>query len=198
MTVQLPGLADPVHDAQTSFRALLDALSHPGQPRTIPPFLTPPRDLNPACAIACLTLLDLETEVWLSPEFPSEVGRWLVFHSGCRWGTDPGTADFALIRDIAELPDLTQFNPGTAEEPETAATLLIQVPSLQGGEAVTLTGPGILGEQNINLPVSAQFWVQWRENVRQYPQGIDIFFFSDREVVGLPRTAQLKPSEGER
>lgn len=198
MTVQLPGLADRVHDAQTSFRALLDALSHPGQPQTIEPFLTPPGDLNPACAIAGLTLLDLETEVWLSPEFPPEVGRWLVFHSGCRLGSEPGTADFAIIRDIAELPDLSQFNPGTAEEPETAATLLIQVPSLRGGEAVTLTGPGILGECRIDLPVPPKFWVQWRENVRQYPQGIDIFLFSDREVVGLPRTAQLKPSEGER
>ncbi|MEO0870280.1 MAG: phosphonate C-P lyase system protein PhnH, partial [Cyanobacteria bacterium J06642_11] len=46
-----------VHDAQKTFRALLDALARPGIAQTTVSLLSP-SGLESGCAAACLTLLD--------------------------------------------------------------------------------------------------------------------------------------------
>ena len=76
MLTQLPGFADPVHDSQQTFRALLDALAQPGLYQTTVA-VAPPAGLTPSCAAAALTLLDLETTVWLQPGLPQAVPDWL-------------------------------------------------------------------------------------------------------------------------
>ena len=101
-TTQLPGFKDPVHEAQQTFRALLDALARPGMAQTTAA-VTPPAGLTSGCAAACLTLLDLETVVWLQPEISAPAKSWLLFHTGCRFTEQPQSADFALISTIATI-----------------------------------------------------------------------------------------------
>lgn len=191
---QLPGFQNRVHDAQQTFRALLKALSHPGTPQPIFAQLQPPQGLTSACAAACLTLLDLETEVWLSPELDLAIQNWLQFHTGCRVSNHPQRANFALIQNTAQMPPLSSFNWGSAEQPERSTTLLIQLEKLDGGQSVELAGPGIAGTQEMTLPIPASFWQMWTENQSSYPLGVDIFFCVDHEVIGLPRSThcQLK------
>jgi alpha-D-ribose 1-methylphosphonate 5-triphosphate synthase subunit PhnH len=191
MMTQLPGFSDPVHDAQNTFRALLNALSHPGKPHVISATLTPPVGLIPACGAACLTLFDLETWVWLSPAFQTDVKAWLQFHTGCRFTPHPQSAHFAILPDMDAKFSLDHFNMGTAEQPEQSTTLLIQLQTLMGGQSVLLKGPGIQDQQGINLPLPDEFWQEWHKNTQNYPLGIDIFFISQNQVIGLPRTAQL-------
>ena len=155
-TTQLPGFQDPVHEAQQTFRALLDALARPGMAQTTAA-VTPPAGLTSGCAAACLTLLDLETVVWLQPEISAPAKSWLLFHTGCRFTEQPQSADFALISTIATMPPLDQFNWGTAAYPEASTSLLVQLPSLQGPQAVTLSGPGILASITIQTPLSQDF-----------------------------------------
>ena len=190
----LPGFSDPVHDSQRTFRALLDALARPGIIQSTPS-LTAPSELTSSCASACLTLLDLETSVWLQPCLPESVRSWLLFHTGCRFTTDPNTADFAIIVDVESAPDLDQFGYGTPEYPEASTSLLMQIPSMEGGPEVTLKGPGILEEIAIAPPLAAEFWQQWQEMTPEYPLGLDIWFFADEQILGLPRTSRLS-SEG--
>ena len=186
---QYPGFSDPVHEAQTTFRALLTALSHPGLIQPIITPLTPPSGLTAACAAACLSLFDLETMVWLSPNIDPEIQAWLQFHTGCPLTGDSQVANFAVIPNINQ-PNLTQFNLGTAEQPERSTTLLIQLPTLTGGKTIQLKGPGIADQQTVDLPVPESFWQQWQDNIQNYPLGIDIFFLSQDAVIGLPRTTQ--------
>ena len=190
MVLSLPGFQDAVHETQMTFRTLLEALAHPGCSCTIPTSITPPKGMFAACAAACLTLLDLETQVWLQPGL--EIESWLRFHTGCRFATDLQQANFAVIWDVARSPNLQAFHPGTPEYPEASTTLLIQVGRVVDGEAVVLQGPGILGERAIAPQLPAQFWQQWTSNHRAYPLGVDVFLFDQTHVIGLPRSIDIK------
>ncbi|TVQ21590.1 MAG: phosphonate C-P lyase system protein PhnH [Leptolyngbya sp. DLM2.Bin15] len=190
LTTQLPGFKDPVHGAQQTFRALLDALARPGILQTTAS-LTPPEGLKPSCAAACLTLLDLETTVWLQPGISESVRSWLLFHTGCRFTTEPQTADFAVINDVETMPRLDEFNWGTAEYPEASTSLLIQLPALQGTGSAVLQGPGILDTITIPAPLHTDFWRQWQEMTANYPLGLDAWCFAEQQVLGLPRTAHI-------
>lgn len=184
------GFQDAVHEAQASFRTLLEALAHPGRACSMTLSITPLGKMSPACAAACLTLLDLETQVWLQPEL--EIESWLRFHTGCQFTQDLRQANFAVIWNVARLPDLQDFNPGVAEYPEASTTLLIQVEDLVNGEAVVLQGPGILGEKTVAPQLPAKFWQQWINNHHAYPLGVDVFLFDQTHVMGLPRSAGIK------
>ncbi|HEY9621315.1 MAG TPA: phosphonate C-P lyase system protein PhnH [Crinalium sp.] len=190
MITLLPGFQNAVHDAQTTFRALLEALAHPGRSCPIPLTTTPPPGITSAFAAACLTLLDLETQVWLQPG--SDIESWLRFHTGCRFTNEPQQANFAVIWEADRLPSLQAFNSGTAEYPESSTTLLIQVERLVGGETVVLQGPGILGERAIAPRLPTQFWQQWSSNHHTYPLGVDVFLFDQTHVMGLPRTIAIQ------
>ncbi len=191
MITQLPGFQGAVHDGQRTFRALLNALARPGLVQTTA-VLTPPEGLVPSCAAATLTLLDLETTLWLQVGIPEAVRSWLLFHTGCRFTPDPHRADFALITDLATAPALTEFNFGNAEYPEASTTLLMQLPTLAGGAPVSLQGPGIQGAITVDLPVGDEFWLQWQAMGDRYPLGIDAWCFAGEQVVGLPRTSRLR------
>ncbi len=190
MVTQLTGFTDTAHDAQTTFRALLNALARPGMVQTTS-VLTPPIGLEPGCAAACLTLLDLETVVWLQPGLSKDVRSWLLFHTGCRFTDEPRAANFALIWQMATAPELAEFSWGTVEYPEASTSLLVQLPELTGGETVTLQGPGILPETNVSLPLPPAFWHQWQTLTAEYPLGLDCWYFARNQVIGLPRTAKL-------
>ncbi|MBD2562184.1 MULTISPECIES: phosphonate C-P lyase system protein PhnH [Nostoc] len=186
----LPGFQDLIHDGQRTFRALLDANARPGIAYQITADMSVPLCLTPACGAACLTLLDLDVVVWLQPSFADQVRAWLLFHTGCRFTQYPEKADFALIQDLAALPELSIFNWGTAEKPEASTTLLVQVESFEMGQPVILTGPGVLDQQAIAPTLPAHFWDFWMQNHQAYPQGVDVFLFTQYAVMGLPRTAK--------
>ncbi|MGD1909596.1 MAG: phosphonate C-P lyase system protein PhnH [Rivularia sp. (in: cyanobacteria)] len=193
MITQLPGFFNPVHDAQNTFRALLAAMAEPGKLFELSIINnTKMSDVKPAYAAACLTLLDLETQVWLQSGFSKEFKAWLLFHAGCNFVSTPNFADFALIHDVEALPELSNFCLGTAEQPEASTTLLIPVVSWEGGESVELIGPGILGNRRISPKLPTHFWDCWKANHQAYPQGVDVFFFADDEVMGLPRTVSVR------
>ncbi len=192
MITKLPGFSDIVDDSQTTVRALLNALSYPGKQQQININLTPPSDLNIGCAAACLTMLDLETKVWLSSDFEQDVKAWLLFHTGCSFTDNSQDADFAIIKHINAIPKFSNFYHGTAEEPEKSTTLFVQGLDLELGEKVILTGPGILGETTISISGLPEFFYsEWETNVKSYPLGIDIFFFVKNTVIGLPRTTKI-------
>ncbi|MEM6596793.1 MAG: phosphonate C-P lyase system protein PhnH [Cyanobacteria bacterium P01_D01_bin.36] len=193
-TTTLPGFANLTNDSQQTFRALLTALAEPGKQLKVPARLAVPKGLTPACGAACLTLIDFETVVWLSPTLPSAVKDWLRFHTGCTFTTKPAQATFAVISDGEALP-LTQFSWGSAEMPEAGATLLIQVQHLQTDNTVLLSGPGILESRRVSPAVSPSFWQMWQQNHAAYPRGVDCFLFSEHQVMGLPRSTQVQLKE---
>lgn len=193
-TATLPGFADPVHDAQRSFRALLDALARPGRIHRLP---APPRalpGLGPAAAALALTLVDFETPVWLAPSCVPAAG-FLRFHCGCPIVTEPEQAAFAFAGGFAELPALERFALGTEEEPERAATLVVEAAALGEGGALRLRGPGIAGECRVRIAGLDDEWLAARAALHAlYPRGLDLFVTCAERVCGLPRTTRIDPA----
>lgn len=194
MTYLFPGLADPVFDAQRVFRAVLDALAHPGRIVAVGDGLQPPPPLGAAAAAILLTLADADTNVWLddaagTPELAAHLG----FHCGCPRVSQPGEARFAVIADPAAMPPLSAFDQGTASYPDRSATLIIEVAALEGGRPWTLAGPGIKDRAVFapqGLPQSFPGWLT--DNRARFPMGVDLLFTCADRLAALARTTRLE------
>ena len=194
-----PGFDDPVLESQSVFRALLDAMARPGRPEEIAPALEVPAPLRPLAAAVCLTLLDVDTPLWLdAPARASEsLRRFLAFHCGCPLTEDPAVAAFALITDPQAMPPLGAFGQGSAEYPDRSTTLVVQVETL--GEALSedggtvLRGPGIEGSRRFHAaPLPPGFWAQAQANRAGFPRGVDVVFAAPDRLAALPRSTRLE------
>lgn len=188
------GFADPVLGAQGAFRAIMDALANPGQPQSIGNDLHHAAGLAPELAAIALTLCDHDTNLWLDPALAASdaIVAWLRFQTAAPLVSDPAHADFALVSDAAELSPLERFALGSAEYPDRSTTIAVASPSLAGGPALTLRGPGIKDSRIISpsgLP--ADFLIQWTTNRALFPRGVDLLLVADRQVIGLPRTTRI-------
>ena len=113
-TIALPGFADPVGEAQATFRAVLDAMARPGRLHTVGERLTAPAPLDQATAAVLLTLVDNETPLWLDAA-ATPARDWLAFHCGAAIIEAPERAAFAVA---LSMPDLAALPIGTHEAPE--------------------------------------------------------------------------------
>lgn len=190
----LPAWDDPVHAAQSTFRAVLKALSEPGKTQPVAPAIAGPSPLMPATTSVLLALADHDTPVWLDHGAARHaVAAYLRFHCGCPLTADATAAAFAVITDLSQPLDFGRFAQGSPEYPDRSTTLLIQVPDLHTGPMRALRGPGIettLVFAAAGLP--ADFTAQWRRNAARFPLGVDVLFCCGDTIAGLPRTTDLR------
>lgn len=192
-TALAAGFTDPVFEAQTAFRAAMDALSRPGTPALYTPALAPPAPLTPAAAGIALALLDFEVRFWLAPSLDKrDVGTFLRFHTGATAVETASEADFALL-DLARDPfDLAIFKPGEPAYPDRSTTVLALVDSVETGGGLSLAGPGIRSVNPLGVaPLPDDFAVIWQANTARYPLGVDMIFAAPGAVLGLPRSTRI-------
>jgi len=186
--IDLPGFADPVGEAQASFRAVLDAMSRPGTLHAVGGGLTPPAPLDPATAAVLLTLVDGETALAMDGAF-APAAPWIAFHCGTAPDAPAATAEFVLA---AALPVLAGLPSGTDEEPESSATIILQVPALGRGREYAIAGPGLARPARFpaeGLP--ADFVARWAANHALYPRGIDLILCAGTTLAALPRSLRI-------
>ena len=188
-----PGFARPVFDAQAVFRAVLDALARPGLPRDLVADLAPPSPLTPELAAVALALADPDAPLWLDAALASSpaVMGYLRFHTGARIMADPAEAAFALVSDPSGHVPLNGLATGTDEYPDRSATLVVAVAGLDGGPALTLSGPGIRGTVDVAAdPLPANLVEVLRANAASFPRGLDVLLVSAGRVIGIPRSSR--------
>lgn len=187
------GFADPVFQSQGAFRALLAALSEPGLAGDIGVSVEPPTGLEPATAVALLTLADYETPIWLPATLrDGPAGAWLRFHCGAALVDDPARAAFAVIDGAITEPLLSAFNAGDDQFPDRSTTVLVQCAGFEGGEALALEGPGIPGRRSIApIGLRAGFWREVADNAALYPLGVDLLLVHGAQALGLPRSTEV-------
>ncbi len=191
-----PGFKDPVFDAQTQFRNILTAMSHPGQVVALNTGLEPPAPLSSAAAAVALTLVDFETPVWLDASMSNEaVTAFLRFHTGCPVAGGAEEARFAFIADGATPLDPTRFDLGTDEYPDLGATVVVQVPSLaQGADSGTeFSGPGIEDKTYVEIGgLADDFWAERNAICELFPRGLDILFTCGDTLCAVPRSTKVE------
>jgi alpha-D-ribose 1-methylphosphonate 5-triphosphate synthase subunit PhnH len=189
MSIDLPGFADPVLDSQACFRAVLDAMARPGTRRAAGVGLTPPPPLQKAAAAVLLTLVDAETPLHVAPNF-APAQDWIGFHCGAVAAASPGAAAFILADT---LPDLAALPAGSDEQPDTSATLILQVSALGSGRQLRLSGPGLQVPATLEVTgLPDNFAALWAANHALYPRGIDILLCSGTTLAALPRSVRVE------
>ena len=183
-----PGFADPVGDAQSCFRTVLDAMAHPGRVGRVGG-VVPPSPLGAATAAVLLSLVDHETRLWLDPGSAGAAG-WIAFHTGAPRVSAMAEASFVLALD---LPALSALNPGGHETPEASTTVILQVASLSVGRRYRLSGPGLREPALFTADgLPADFVTQWRANRALFPLGVDLILCAGNDLAALPRTVTIE------
>ena len=188
-TIALPGFADPVGEAQATFRVVLDAMARPGKLHQVGERLTAPAPLDPATAAVLLTLVDNETPLWLDGT-AAAARDWLAFHCGAAIVETPDRSAFAVA---LSLPDLAALPAGTHEAPEDSATLILQTAALGAGARYRLSGPGLREPTLLaagGLPTD--FATLWQRNHALYPRGVDIILCAGSTLTALPRSVSIE------
>ena len=194
-----PGFADPVHDSQKTFRAVLAAMSRPGTAAPLPGVLELPEDMPAGALSILLSLADLDTPVWLhGPAADHAVAAWLSFNCGSPLAASAKEAAYALldIRQSGAGLDpafLATLPVGVPDYPDRGATVIVAVSGTNGGCGARISGPGIQGAGSIRIPGSnVRFWEYVRGQGELFPLGLDFIFASPGEVVCLPRSTRIE------
>jgi alpha-D-ribose 1-methylphosphonate 5-triphosphate synthase subunit PhnH len=185
MDTRFPGFADPVLDAQATFRAVLEAMSRPGRVQTVVPPPEAPPGLSPAAAAVLLTLVDATTPLRLAAG--AEAESWVRFHCGCPLQRDGA----AFVLDPAAT--LLDLEAGTDEEPERGATLILEVAGLEEGQGWRLSGPGIRAEHRLHVVgAPPEFVADWARNHARFPRGVDAILCAGTRIAAVPRSVRIE------
>lgn len=184
--------------AQVVFREVMEAFSRPGTLRSLPVDILPVG--LPAAALPVLALADIMTPIGaLSREQPEvdEALTALVRVTGARVVPVP-QARFVL--SLLAPAGMDRVFPGSHWSPETGATLVQRVDSLEIDDEACcswrLTGPGIDPGSVTALRVGGldgDFVAARAALVGDYPAGVDCLLVTDDgRLVALPRTTRIE------
>ena len=180
----------PVLDADTAqraFRAALDALARPGTPAALPP-----AGDRPAALLPVLALADLDTPVCVLGDTPG--GAWA---DALATVTSAPVVPLAAARLAAALRplepgELAAVRAGSPAAPEEAALVALAVPALEGGPALTLSGPGVAGSRVIG-PRGLPADLVAARAATAFPAGPDLLLVTPGgAVLGLPRSTRIE------
>lgn len=165
-----------------NFRSCLSALSQPGSIYPLQPLFD--------SALQAMASVLLYTEVGYHYDGEQDF-QMVTALTGAKLQSI-GLAEY-LFFDVTDSAVLKEAKRGTAENPESGATLLFQCEDVSDGLPVNLSGPGIDGSLQARLPVGANFIGVLQEINSAFPTGLDLFFVDTRSrILGLPRTTNIE------
>ena len=195
------GFSNEAFGSQAVFRAVLQALSHPGRTVPVAHDAQTPAVGHAASAAVLLALLDSDCTLWLSPRLAaSDAGAWLRFHTGCALVSEAAQARFVWVAQGDEWPALGSLAQGTDIYPDQSATCVVDVSHAKATTADAsgawhLRGPGIQEVAVLQVEgLPDDFEARWAANHVAFPRGVDLLLATPGHIVGLPRTTRAARS----
>jgi len=165
---------------QQIFRSLMEVMSRPGKTENLAAITD---GVAPVRALLA-TLLDAEVSL-SDHHYVIDAADWPLLQAK---SSPVEMANYVVCRG-EQSPD---FEPmlGTLSSPEHSATIVLVVDDLTAGNnELSLSGPGVNGEQSINISGLNQDWLSQREEWNSsFPLGIDLLLVDNTHVMALPRT----------
>lgn len=188
---------DPVFDAQTHFRLLMDSMARPGKLNTLNGVtITPPTSLNPASALVGLALLNADV-TYYAAENAAVIADYFVTNTTSH-PAPVELADFVFLRGNQASEALEDAKVGTLSYPETNAFVVIDVETISpepmpDSLALTLIGPGVKGETTVFVRgLNPDLLLTIRQKNAEYPLGLDtILTDSTGQICCIPRSNQF-------
>ncbi|MFP4325227.1 MAG: phosphonate C-P lyase system protein PhnH [Desulfonatronovibrio sp.] len=181
---------DQVFECQEIFRALMRAMSGPGQ--VIEVSRTSPGGKSLLQAV-CETLLDQEVGLAaVGRAVDSSFVREISLSTGC-FCTSVKEAGFILVGGGSSEGALAHASRGTLDYPDQGATVIYPVEKLGSGDLrLILKGPGIrdtckteiTGMDVTELELSAEL-------SSEFPLGLDLIFVDKRSIMAIPRSTEF-------
>ncbi|KAB0677374.1 phosphonate C-P lyase system protein PhnH [Aureimonas leprariae] len=187
------GFRNPVFDAQTAFRRIMDAFARPGTIADLGNFVEAPPALPPAAAALVATLADADVAVFLDAPGTGDAAAWIAFQTGAAIAAAPADAVFVVLAPASDPAGWGRFPIGTDSYPDRSATLLLPVEALEGGAPLRLSGPGIESSEVVaprGLPDG--FLASRAANATLFPRGHDLVLVAGARLLALPRTTSVK------
>ncbi len=167
---------------RVNYRSCLTALSQPGKICSLLPLFD--------SGLQAMASLLLYSEV--SYHYEGELDFRVVAALTGAKAQPIDSADY-LFFDRPSVPVLQRAKTGTAENPESGASLLFRCNNLNAGNRVVLSGPGIDGSFATQLPADTEFIDCLQEINATFPTGLDLFFVDgENRIIGLPRTTRIE------
>lgn len=165
-----------------NFRGALNALAYPGRLHRVTP-------LFDSGLLAMASVL-LYAEVTYHYRGGRDI-QLIEALTGTR-PADAAAADY-LLSDGESLELLAQARVGTQDSPEFGATLVIDCLTATRSSKTVLTGPGIDGSRQLELPLSRELLEEREEKNSGFPLGVDCFLLiGGHGLIGLPRTTRIE------
>lgn len=186
------GFQDVVFDSQYVFNALLKTTSFPGLVYDLDKKHLPSTwgEMHASTVAILLTVADKDTSFYTIAKFSDlKINHSLNFYIQAQH-TDVQVADF-LVTDASAFDELSCCKVGSEYSPEFSATLIIQIDAFQTGEFYRLTGPGILNEKQVQLPLDGRWLAFLKEKNSLFPMGVDCLITSPHQVMAIPRTTSV-------
>jgi len=181
-----------IHQDHATFRAVLQAMSHPGTPCRLP--AQESMTGEHAKLIQLLScLMDNEVSFSIVGDDCGRLAADLVQHTGSP-RADISESDFVIAVRGTTDGLLSRIKRGTLEYPDGGATLVYLVDDIAGeGGTAELSGPGVNGTlRPLFTGLSAPELSGLREINAEYPLGVDAMFLdTDGRIACIPRSSRI-------
>ncbi|MDQ2086751.1 phosphonate C-P lyase system protein PhnH [Herbivorax sp. ANBcel31] len=192
-------MIDMVHDIQASYRKVVESMSRPGVVTNIfneAKNLDFSVDLYKPTLVLILMLFDTEITFKLYSDDENDSIK-IINQLTYANSVHESEADYIIIaernNEINFSKALKKAKLGDSINPQSSATLIVEVKNIDCTKKLELKGPGILNSNFVNVECD-DGWVDVRDMKNaEYPTGVDIIFVDKKgNLVCIPRTTQIQ------
>jgi alpha-D-ribose 1-methylphosphonate 5-triphosphate synthase subunit PhnH len=190
-----------VHDAQSQFRIIMDAMARPGKINLMDKTsIEPPTGFNKASGIIGFSLLNADVSFYvLKRENKESISEYISLNTQAAIASID-TADFIFLQGKGDSSALYHVKKGSLSYPENSASIIIDATKIsyetesEGSTKIVLKGPGIESSSEVFITgIDPLIFETTKDINAEFPLGIDLIFTDTNGfILCIPRSNQFE------